>query len=123
MREIIPYSSILIEQAKKNRNNPTPTEKRLWKKLKGKQIRGFDFDRQKPINNFIVDFYCKELKLAIEVDGSIHIGQEVADEERQKILESFGISFLRFTNNDIIHRLDNVIEVITNWLENNNHEI
>ncbi len=123
MREIIPYNSILIEQAKKNRKNPTPTEKRLWEKLKGKQIKGFDFDRQKPINNFIVDFYCYNLKLAIEIDGSSHDGNEIADEERQKILESFGISFLRFTNNDIIHRLDNVIEVITNWIENNNHEI
>ena len=69
---IIPYNKDLVERARYLRKNSSPGEIELWLGLKKKQILGYDFDRQKPIDNFIVDFYCKELKLAIEVDGNSH---------------------------------------------------
>lgn len=70
--EIIPYRSDLVEKARELRNNATPPEKRLWKYISRKQIQGYDFDRQTPIDNYIVDFCCKELRLAIELDGMYH---------------------------------------------------
>ena len=71
-RKIIPYNPKLKAFARNLRNDSTYTEILLWNYLKGKQMRGFDFDRQRPIDNFIVDFYCKDLQLAIEVDGESH---------------------------------------------------
>jgi very-short-patch-repair endonuclease len=64
--------------------------------LKNKNILGFDFDRQRPIGNYIVDFYCKELSLAIEIDGDTHIYRYDYDDERQIELEKLGVHFLRF---------------------------
>ena len=94
--DIIPYRSDLVEKARELRNNSTPAEKRLWKYLKGKQIHGFDFDRQKPIDKYIVDFYCKKLKLCIEIDGHSHNFKEEYDRKRQNKLETFGIKVIRF---------------------------
>ena len=68
----VTYNPYLKEKAKELRNNSTLGEIVLWKKLKGKQCYGFDFHRQKPINNYIVDFYCNKLNLVIEVDGYSH---------------------------------------------------
>ena len=78
-RKIIPYNPKLKEYARKLRKNSTFTEIMLWNYLKGKQMKGFDFDRQRPIDKYIVDFYCKDLQLAIEVDGESHYGNEKAD--------------------------------------------
>lgn len=66
-RKIIPYNPALKEKARELRNNSTKTEILLWLNLKGKQMRGYDFHRQKPIDNYIVDFFCNELMLAIEI--------------------------------------------------------
>ena len=71
-KNIVKYNPLLKEIAGKLRKNGTPAEIRLWAYLKGKQLRGFDFHRQKPMDNFILDFYCPALKLAIEIDGSSH---------------------------------------------------
>jgi len=73
-RKIIQYNPKLKELARKLRNDSTYTEIMIWNYLKGKQMRGFDFDRQRPIDNFIVDLYCKNLRLAIEIDGESHYG-------------------------------------------------
>ncbi|MFN4152426.1 MAG: endonuclease domain-containing protein, partial [Candidatus Sericytochromatia bacterium] len=89
-REIIEYNQNLKERARSLRNNATTMEKKLWQFIKGKQIEGFDFHRQKPINNFILDFYCCKLKLAIEIDGSSHLVKENYDRERQNIIEKYG---------------------------------
>ena len=78
------YRPELVERARELRKNLTPAETLLWKNLKGKKINGFDFDRQKPIDRFIVDFYCKILKLAIEVDGQSHDFKIEYDLKRQK---------------------------------------
>ncbi len=71
-RKIIPYNPNLKELARKLRNNSTKAEIILWLKLKGKQMYGYDFHRQKPLDNYIADFFCHELMLAIEVDGYSH---------------------------------------------------
>lgn len=114
--DIIPYESHLVEKARKLRNNSTPAEKRLWKYLRRKQIHQYDIDRQKPIDRYIVDFYCKELKLAIEIDGNYHDFQYESDQSRQKRLESFGIHFLRFPEKEVLNDIDNVLRVIEQWV-------
>jgi very-short-patch-repair endonuclease len=68
-RKIIPYNPKLVSLAKQLRNNMTLSEVLLWDELKSKQLLGYEFDRQRPIDNYIVDFYCKDLQLVIEIDG------------------------------------------------------
>lgn len=96
------------------RNNMPKAEQLLWAKLKGRGLGGFKFRRQYGVKEFVLDFYCSELKLAIEVDGDSHFmdGAEVNDMERQKIIESYGIIFLRFTNSDIYENMSVVLERI-----------
>ncbi len=83
-RKIIPYNPKLKELARQLRNNSTKSEIILWLKLKGKQVYGYDFHRQKPIDNFILDFFCNELTLAIEVDGYSHELIEVYNKDLKK---------------------------------------
>jgi very-short-patch-repair endonuclease len=68
-RKIIPYNPKLVPLVKKLRKNMTLSKVLLWNELKSKQVLGYDFDRQRPIDNYIVDFYCKDLQLVIEIDG------------------------------------------------------
>jgi len=114
-REIIPYNPKLKEYARNLRNNSTLSEAILWRYLKGKQL-GYDFHRQKPIDNFIVDFYCNELKLAIEIDGITHNFKMEKDKKRQLKIESYGINFLRFTEQEIRNNIEGVMSVIENWI-------
>ena len=118
-RKIIPYNPKLKEYARKLRNNSTYTEVQLWNYLKGKQLRGYDFDRQKPIDNFIVDFYCKELRLAIEVDGESHYGNREKDKRKDKRLNELGVTVLRFDDMEIVYQLDEVIKRIEKWIDEN----
>lgn len=84
----------------------------LWKHISRRQIMGYQFLRQRPINHFIVDFYCKDLKLAIEVDGPIHDSKLEEDKFRQEILESYGITFIRFYESDVRNNLEYVLRDI-----------
>jgi very-short-patch-repair endonuclease len=86
----------------------------LWNQLKDDQFWGFDFDRQRCIDNFIVDFYCKELMLAIEVDGISHNHEEASlrDDIRQQKLEDLGVKFIRFTESEMKHDMQNVIRAL-----------
>ena len=118
-RKIIPYNPKLKEYARKLRNNSTYTEVQLWNYLKGKQLHGYDFDRQKPINNFIVDFYCKDLMLAIEVDGESHYENRKKDKRKDKRLNELGVTVLRFDDMEIVYELDKVIERIEKWIDEN----
>jgi len=118
-RKIIPYNPKLKERAKELRKNMTVAEVMLWNELKGKQLMGFDFDRQRPIDNYIVDFYCKDLLLAIEIDGESHIGKEGYDRKRQERLEDLGVHFLRFDDLEVQQNLDKVVTEIEKWIENN----
>jgi very-short-patch-repair endonuclease len=88
-------------------------------KLYWKQMRGYDFDRQRPIDRYIVDFYCKDLKLAIEIDDSSHDGEEakINDEIRQERLESLSVRFLRFTDADVKRNMEMVVGSIEQWID------
>jgi len=94
----------------------TLSEVLLWNELSGKKMHGFDFDRQRPIDNFIVDFYCKELNLALEIDGDSHDHMFEEDFERQKKLESLGVNFLRFFDIDVKKDMNNVLREIEYWV-------
>jgi len=115
-KRIIPYNPKLVTLAKNLRNKSTVAEIKLWQCLKGKQVFGYDFDRQKPIDNYIVDFFCNELMLAIEIDGITHDQKLEDDKIRQQKLESLGIRFLRFYDNDVRNNLDGVLIVIKGWI-------
>ena len=100
------------------RNRPTDAENILWMHLRTKP-KGYKFRRQHPVANYILDFYCHALKLAIEVDGSIHNEIEViqSDISRREYLELAGIQFIRFTNEEIKLHLETVIEKINSFIE------
>jgi len=91
----------------------------LWSELKKKQLLEYDFDRQRPIDNFIVDFYCKDLMLAIEIDGESHYGKESKDKKRDKKLNSLGVTVLRFDDLDVRYKMDEVLEKIKKWILEN----
>lgn len=118
-RKIIPYNPKLKELARKLRKNMTFSEVKLWNELKNGQLMGYDFDRQRPIGNYIVDFFCKDLQLAIEVDGITHHDEKVMlkDEIRQDELEAIGVSFLRFDALPIVNKVEAVVRVIKEWIE------
>ncbi len=94
------------------RKNPTAAEKLLWDKLKEKKLDGFKFRNQHPVFRYIVDFYCREKKLAIEVDGQIHEKLLEADAFWDDYLRSIGVETLRITNGDIENGVDEVCERI-----------
>jgi very-short-patch-repair endonuclease len=108
-------SRVKIKAARALRKGQTLAEELLWDRLRTKQLSGMKVRRQHILRGFIVDFYCPEIKLAIELDGSIHKSQKEADKERQNILESLGVRFLRFTNKDVINNMGNVIETINSF--------
>ncbi len=110
------YRKDLIEKARKLRKNSTPGQIELWKLVKNKQVLGYQFRRQRPIKNYIVDFYCKELRLAIEIDGSSHDYKVEYDQKRQEKLEQLGITFLRFSEEDTKQNADYVVKEIEKWI-------
>jgi very-short-patch-repair endonuclease len=109
----------LKERRKQLRNNLTPPEARLWSVLKGKKLSGAKFRRQHSITNYIVDFYCPKFKLVIEVDGKTHLEPTIAEKDviRDHFLNQIGFKVLRFTNEEIMNQLDNVIREIENELK------
>ncbi|NOQ68024.1 DUF559 domain-containing protein [Patescibacteria group bacterium] len=117
MRKIIPYNSKLKQIARNLRNNSTLSEVLLWQHLRGKKMKGYDFHRQKPIGNYIVDFFCNDLMLAIEIDGISHDDKINKDVKRQKQIESFGISFLRFNDIDVKKNIEGVVVAIEGWID------
>lgn len=110
----LPYNKNLKAFSRKLRNHSTLGEILLWKQLRAGQVSGYTFNRQKPLGNYIVDFYCKPLNLVIEVDGGYHFEEEqkILDTERQSILEDMGLNFLRFHNEEIRKDMDRVLEKI-----------
>jgi len=110
------YNPKLKKLARKLRNNMSPPEILLWNQLKRKKL-GYDFHRQKPIDNYIVDFFCSKLKLIVEVDGEFHKDKGEEDIVRQSRLESLGLKVLRFKASDIMKNLNDVIEAIVNYIE------
>ena len=105
----IPYSKDLISKARENRKNPTPAEKRMWfEVLSRKSFQNLKFTRQKPLDCFIVDFYCSKLLLVIEIDGDSHARQEAYDHQRTRRLEALGLTVIRYTNRDVMQNIEGV---------------
>ena len=117
--KIIPYRKDLKQIARKLRKNSTLAEVLLWYELKNKQILGFQFHRQVLMLDYIVDFYCHELQLAIEIDGSTHDFIEIGinDVNRQTRLEDEGVKFLRFDDARVKQSIGEVIAEIIVWIE------
>ena len=124
-RKIIHYDPRLKEIARKLRNEASLAEKLLWRHLKGKQMLGYDFHRQKPIDQYIVDFFCNELMLAVEIDGESHYGYEQVERDkiRQRNLEQTGVRFLRFTNEDVKRNVQGVLVKIKDWIKDDGKQI
>ena len=109
-----PYNKNLKQPSRDLRNNMTDAEQLLWQRLRRKQILGLQFYRQKPILNFIVDFYCPAANLVIECDGGQHYTAEglEADRARDQALAQLGLNVLRFDNRQILTKIDGVVEKI-----------
>ena len=116
--KIIPYESHLKLLARQLRKNSTLSEVLLWNKIKNKAF-GVEFHRQVPIRRYIVDFYCHEMMLVIEIDGSSHIGKELDDNLRQKELEVDGVKFLRFDDLEVKKDMIGVLRKIEVWIAEN----
>jgi very-short-patch-repair endonuclease len=117
-RKIIPYNPRLTELARQLRNNSTKSEIYLWKHLSGKQMMGYDFHRQKPIDNYILDFFCYELMLGIELDGATHVFEDVVERDlkKQARLKELGITILRFNDNQVFHDIRNVLNAVEGFI-------
>jgi very-short-patch-repair endonuclease len=110
--KIISYNPKLRELARELRKNSTPAEIVFWKMVKGKAL-GVEFHRQVPMLNYIVDFYCHEIGLAIELDGTIHDDSFLEDAKRQGELEQQGVVFLRFSNEEVPHYSNHVLNILS----------
>lgn len=115
----MPYNPRLKQLARELRKRSTLAEILLWQHLKGDQRCGYDFQRQKPIDEYIVDFFAIDLMLAVEIDGDSHLLKGEADEERQKKLEALGVRLLRFDDSAVKADIDAVVRAIDNWIEAN----
>ena len=102
-------SRYVVEFARDNRHNLTECESLLWERLRRRQIDGFRFRCQHPVYLFILDFYCHERLLAVEVDGGAHENREEYDHFRDEFLLSLGIRTLRFGNDEVMEDLDGVV--------------
>ena len=102
----------LKANARQLRKNSTVPERLLWSRLRGRNLAGLKFRRQHPIGDFVVDFYCHEHHLAIELDGESHADRGEADRRRQEIIERLGVRVVRYGNDDILKDLDTVLEQI-----------
>ena len=107
-------NSFAFQKAEELRIRMTEAETVLWEALRNKKLSGLKFRRQHPIGRFIVDFYCHKYKLVIELDGRIHNLREVAENDinREAELKDFGLHILRFTNEQVINDLVNVLQTI-----------
>jgi len=105
---------VTFEAARILRENMTQYEKLLWDRLKQKQVCGLRFRRQHPIDFFIADFYCHEVRLVVEIDGEIHNDQKEYDDGRSAEMERYLIKVIRFTNSEVEKQLDDVVKRIEN---------
>lgn len=113
-----PLPPELLARVRELRQNATDAEKLLWDLLRNRAVAGFKFRRQHPVQGYILDFYCHEAKIALEVDGGVHAVPEQAeyDAERTRILTENGIRVIRFWNSDVLTDTQKVVEEIYNTL-------
>lgn len=93
------------------RVNQTESESLLWKRIKNKQL-GYWFKRQVSFDHYVVDFYCPQIKLVIEIDGKSHIGKDKYDKHRENYLEGFGVKIMKFSDQEVLENIDEVIKKI-----------
>ncbi len=107
-----------FEFSKELRQRHTKPEEIIWELLRNRKLNGLKFRRQHPILNYIADFYCHEIKLVIEIDGKIHNSQENKDydNERNKELKEEGVTTLRFSNEEVLNELPNVLKKLKNFI-------
>ncbi len=111
---------LLIQRARENRKNPTPGELKVWQYLRAHRFMQLDFTRQKPIANYIVDFYCKKYKLAIEIDGHSHEFKDVIakDAKKEAFLQTIGITIIRVKEVEVLKEVTlllDQIEAFVRW--------
>jgi very-short-patch-repair endonuclease len=107
----LPYDCNLTALARSNRKAPTPAEQKIWYEvLSRRQFSSCKFLRQKPIDRFIVDFYCSTLRLVIEIDGDSHAGNPMYDIERTQTLQRYGLTVIRYSNQDVMHNISGVYD-------------
>jgi very-short-patch-repair endonuclease len=100
------------EFARRLRRNQTDAERVLWFRLRDRRLAGWKFKRQVPIDRFVVDFFCADLKLIVELDGGQHDQDREKDADRTRVLDAMGYLVLRFWNNDVLRNIDGVLEEI-----------
>jgi very-short-patch-repair endonuclease len=117
---VLTYNRRLKAKARALRTHPTDAELHLWSRLRRKQIRGVQFYRQKPIGNYIADFYAPAAKLVIELDGAQHLerGQANYDAQRTRDLRQQGLKVIRFDDRQVLLETDSVLEEIYHFVEN-----
>lgn len=113
-RELAP---LIVGNARRLRREMTPAERKLWKYIQKRQIAGYKFRRQHPIEPYIADFACIEASLVIELDGGQHIERRIYDKKRDAIIQQKGYRVLRFWNNDVMQNIEGVIDTILNALD------
>ena len=114
----IPYNKTLRQLARENRKSPTMAERKMWDEiLSRKSLTRYKFLRQKPIDTFIVDFYCSSLQLVIEIDGDIHNEKEEYDDARTKKLQTYNLQVIRYTNNAVLHDIESVSADLINRIK------
>lgn len=109
----ITYNTNLVKFARQNRKDSPHPEIKIWDRILKNKSTGYKFTRQKPIQNFIADFYCSKLRLAIEIDGDTHYvtdKNQVYDAKRTEVLNNLGIKVLRYTNLDVTRNIEGVYE-------------
>jgi len=113
-----PYQNYLKDSSRQLRKDMTEAEQVIWYRVRRKQIMDVQFYRQKPLLNFIVDFYCAKARLVIELDGSQHLTKEglAKDKQRTEAIEKHGITLIRFYNNQVMNETESVLEHIYNIL-------
>jgi very-short-patch-repair endonuclease len=111
-RSKIPDS--ILGYAREMRKDPTESEAILWNSLRGRKLNKLKFRRQQPFKGYILDFYCEEVRLGVEVDGEIHLNQDQKkyDQLRTDFLAEYGIKIIRFTNDQVINKMKEVLNSI-----------
>ena len=111
---MLPYDRKLKERSQQLRKSMTAVETFLWSKIRMKQVKDHWFYRQKPIGEYIADFYCPKAKLVVEVDGGQHYSNEIVeyDKARSEYMAGLGLRVIRFTNTEVLTNIRSVIEII-----------
>ncbi len=113
----IPYDPKLKELARDLRKHSTLGEVLLWNRIRNRQLRGYKFLRQRPVGSYIVDFFCRELSLAIEIDGGSHDRKLQEDRDREQWLETCGILVIRFMESDVRSNMEGALQRLCECIE------